>query len=132
MMSVMNQQVVQMMILVRDYDDAIDFYTRALGFELLEDTKRSETKRWVRVAPAGGGCSILLAKADNPEQDARVGNQTGGRVLLFIHTDDFDSYYCHLHAQGVEFIGSPRDEDFGKVVVFLDLYGNKWDLIEPK
>ncbi len=120
------------MILIRDYDEAIKFYTQALGFELLEDTKRSETKRWVRVAPAGGGCSMLLAKAVTPEQEASVGCQTGGKVLLFIHTDDFDKYYSHLQSHGVEFVGEPRNEDFGKVVVFLDLYGNKWDLIEPK
>ena len=128
----MNQQIVQIMILIRDYDEAIEFYTKALGFELLEDTQRSETKRWVRVAPAGGGCSMLLAKATTPEQEACVGNQTGGRVLLFIHTDDFDAYYAHLQSHSVKFVGEPRDEDFGKVVVFEDLYGNKWDLIEPK
>ena len=128
----MNQQIVQIMILIRDYDEAIEFYTTVLGFQLLEDTIRSETKRWVRVAPAGGGCSMLLAKAVTPEQKACVGNQTGGRVLLFIHTDDFDGYTGHLRSKGVEFIGEPRDEDFGKVVVFLDIYGNKWDLIEPK
>ena len=128
----MNQQIVQIMILIRDYDEAIEFYTKALGFELLEDTKRSETKRWVRVAPAGGGCSMLLAKAVTPEQEACVGCQTGGRVLLFIHTDDFDAYYAHLQSHRVKFVGEPRNEDFGKVVVFEDLYGNKWDLIEPK
>ena len=120
------------MVLVREYDEAIEFYTTVLGFELLEDTKRSETKRWVRVAPAGGGCSMLLAKAVTPEQEACVGNQTGGRVFLFIHTDDFDAYYSYLQSHSVEFAGEPRNEDFGKVVVFLDLYGNKWDLIEPK
>lgn len=120
------------MILIRYYDEAIEFYTRVLGFELLEDTKRSETKRWVRVAPSGGGCSMLLAKAVTPEQEACVGNQTGGRVLMFIHTDDFDAYYAQLQSHSVEFVGEPRDEEFGKVVVFLDLYGNKWDLIEPK
>tara|TARA_R110002073_G_scaffold275332_1_gene438925 strand:+ start:100834 stop:101220 length:387 start_codon:yes stop_codon:yes gene_type:complete len=128
----MNQQIVQMMVLVREYDEAIEFYTRVMGFDLLEDTKRSETKRWVRVAPSGGGCSMLLAKASTPEQEASVGNQTGGRVLFFLHTDDFDGYSSHLRSHGVEFIGEPRNEDYGKVVVFLDLYGNKWDLIEPK
>ena len=128
----MNQQIVQIMVLVKDYDKAIDFYTNTLGFELIEDTKRSETKRWVRVAPAGGGCSMLLAKAASPEQEACIGSQTGGRVLLFIHTDDFDAYYARLQSHDVEFAGEPRDEEFGKVVVFLDLYGNKWDLIEPK
>jgi len=128
----LNQQIVQIMVLVRDYDEAIDFYCRVLGFDLLEDTKRSQTKRWVRVAPNSGGCSMLLAKAVTPEQEACVGSQTGGRVLLFIHTDDFDAYYAQLQSHSVEFAGEPRDEDFGKVVVFLDLYGNKWDLIEPK
>jgi len=128
----MNQQIAQIMILVRQYDEAIEFYCSVLGFELLEDTKRSETKRWVRVAPSGGGCSMLLGKAVTPEQEACVGNQTGGRVLMFIHTDDFDAYYEHLKSHGVEFVGEPRDEEYGKVVVFKDLYGNKWDLIEPK
>ncbi len=128
----MNQQIVQIMILVDDYDKAIEFYTKALGFDLLEDTKRSETKRWVRVAPPGGGCSMLLAKASTPEQVAAIGNQTPGRVLLFIHTDDFDAYYAHLQSHAVEFVGEPRNEDFGKVIVFKDIFGNKWDLIEPK
>ncbi len=120
------------MILVRQYDEAIEFYCRVLGFELLEDTKRNEAKRWVRVAPSGGGCSILLAKAAAPEQESCVGHQTGGRVLGFLHTDSFDAYTQRLRSHGVEFVGEPRDEDFGKVVVFKDLYGNKWDLIEPK
>lgn len=120
------------MVLVREYDEAIEFYTTVLGFDLLEDTKRSETKRWVRVAPSGGGCSLLLAKASTPEQEASVGNQTGGRVMFFLHTDDFDGYSSHLRSHRVEFIGEPRNEDYGKVVVFLDLYGNKWDLIKPK
>jgi len=127
----LNQQIVQIMVLVGDYDEAIAFYCGVLGFELLEDTRRSQTKRWVRVSPAGGGCSMLLAKAVTPEQDACVGSQTGGRVLLFMHTDDFEGYCARLQSHGVEFVGDPRDEDFGKVVVFLDLYGNKWDLIEP-
>ena len=109
------------MVLVREYDEVIEFYTTVLGFDLLEDTKRSETKRWVRVAPSGGGCSLLLAKASTP-----------GRVLFFLHTDDFDGYSSHLRSHGIEFAGEPRNEDYGKVVVFLDLYGNKWDLIEPK
>jgi catechol 2,3-dioxygenase-like lactoylglutathione lyase family enzyme len=128
----MTHQIAQLLLLIRDYDKAIDFYTRVLGFDLLEDTQRSETKRWVRIAPSGGGCSILLAKSVNPEQDACVGNQTGGRVFAFLHTGNFDEYYERLSSFGVEFAGSPRDEDFGKVVVFMDLYGNKWDLIEPK
>ena len=128
----MIQKMVQVMMLIRDYDEAIDFYTRKLGFELLEDTRRSETKRWVRVAPPGGGCSLLFAKSNSAQQDACVGNQAGGRVFAFLHTDNFDGYYNELKSNGVEFVGSPRDEDFGRVVVFKDLYGNKWDLIEPK
>ena len=128
----MNQQIAQIMVLVRQYDEAIEFYTHVFGFELLEDTKRSDTKRWVRVVPSGGGCSMLLAKAVTPEQETCVGNQTGGRVLGFLHTDNFDAYCDGLRSHGVEFVGEPRNEDFGKVVVFKDLYGNKWDLIEPK
>ncbi len=127
----MGQQIVQLAIVVSDYDEAIDFYTRVMGFELIEDTKRSETKRWVRVAPSGGGFSVLLAQAVTPEQHASIGNQTGGRVFLFLHTDDFDTYYERLQSHGVEFIDQPRSEEYGKVVVFFDLYGNKWDLIEP-
>lgn len=127
----MSEQIVQLAIVVLDYDEAIDFYTNTLGFELIEDTKRSETKRWVRIMPPGGGCSMLLAKAVSPEQMASVGNQTGGRVFLFLHTTDFDAYYERLKSRKVQFIGEPRDEDYGKVIVFLDLYGNKWDLIEP-
>lgn len=128
----MTEQIVQLTIVVPDYDEAIEFYTQVMGFELLEDTKRSETKRWVRVEPAGGGCGILLAKAVNAEQTASIGNQSGGRVFLFLHTDNFDAYYNRLSSHGVRFIGEPRDEDYGRVIVFLDLYGNKWDLIEPK
>jgi catechol 2,3-dioxygenase-like lactoylglutathione lyase family enzyme len=129
----MNQQIAQLTLIVRDYDEAIDFYTRKLGFQLIEDSKRSETKRWVRIAPRGSrdGCGLLLAKAINPEQEASIGNQTGGRVMLFLHTDNFDAYFSHLKSSGVEFVGEPRNEDYGKVVVFVDLYGNKWDLIEP-
>jgi catechol 2,3-dioxygenase-like lactoylglutathione lyase family enzyme len=130
----MSEQIVQLAIVVLDYDEAIDFYTNTLGFELIEDTKRGKTKRWVRIMPpgGGGGCSMLLAKAVSPEQIASVGNQTGGRVFLFLHTTDFDAYYERLKSHKVQFIGEPRDEDYGKVIVFLDLYGNKWDLIEPK
>lgn len=131
-MDVMSEQIVQLTIVVPDYDEAIEFYTGVMGFELIEDTKRSETKRWVRVAPASSGCGILLAKAVNEEQIASIGNQTGGRVFLFLHTDDFDAYYSRLTSHGVSFIGEPRNEDYGRVIVFLDRYGNKWDLIEPK
>lgn len=119
-------------LVVRDYDEAIAFYTRALNFELVEDTPRGPGKRWVVVAPSRGGASLLLAKAANDEQASRIGNQTGGRVFLFLHTDDFERDYAALRAYGVRFIEQPRDEEYGKVVVFEDLYGNRWDLIEPR
>lgn len=118
-----------MALVVKDYDEAIRFYTEKLGFQLLEDTVLSETKRWVRVQPAGGGCEILLAKAANAHQESRVGDQTGGRVFLFMHTDDFDGYFTQLQAHGVTIVREPSVETFGKVCVFADLYGNLWDLI---
>ena len=117
-------------LVVRDYDEAIDFYTRALGFRLVEDTKLGADKRWVVVAPSDGGASLLLAKASNDAQRSRVGNQTGGRVFLFLHTDDFDRDHRMMSAHGVTFVEGPRDETYGKVAVFEDLYGNRWDLIE--
>lgn len=128
----MKQQLVQIALVVDDYDKAIDFYTRVLGFELLEDTVMSATKRWVVVQPPGGaGCSILLAKAANDEQSSRVGNQTGGRVFLFLHTDDFWRDYHNYQAKGVEFVREPATEPYGVVSVFKDCYGNLWDLIQP-
>lgn len=119
-------------IVVPDYDAGIDFYVNTLGFELLEDTPRSPTKRWVRVAPAGAETAILLAKADGPAQEAAVGNQTGGRVGFFLHTDDFARDYAAMQAKGVTFKEAPRHEAYGSVVVFQDPWGNLWDLIEPK
>jgi lactoylglutathione lyase len=120
-------------VVVRDYDEAIDFYTRALGFHLIEDTKLGPDKRWVVVAPSmRDGASILLAKASNESQSSRVGNQTGGRVFLFLHTDDLWRDYRAMTAQGVHFVEKPREEEYGTVVVFEDLYGNRWDLIERK
>jgi catechol 2,3-dioxygenase-like lactoylglutathione lyase family enzyme len=119
-------------IVVPDYDAGIDFYVNALGFELLEDTPRSPTKRWVRVAPKGAETAILLAKADGPAQDAAIGNQTGGRVGFFLHTDDFERDYQAMKAKGVTFKEAPRHEAYGSVVVFQDPWGNLWDLIEPK
>ena len=119
-------------LVVRDYDEAIDFYTRALGFTLVEDTKLSADKRWVVVAPSDGSASLLLAKASNDAQLSRVGNQTGGRVFLFLHTDDFERDHRAMNAHGVKFIEKPREEEYGKVVVFEDLYGNRWDMIERK
>lgn len=121
-----------MALVVADYDDAIRFYTEQLNFVLLEDTPLSETKRWVRVAPPGNGsCALLLAKADNDEQLSRVGNQTGGRVFLFLHTDDFWRDYHAMTARGVRFVRQPDTMPYGTVAVFEDLYGNRWDLIEP-
>mgnify|MGYP001765712553 CR=1 FL=1 len=125
--------ITSLSFLVRDYDEAIDFFTRALRFELLEDTLLGNGKRWVRVAPPGSsGTSLLLAKAVTPEQIAHVGDQTGGRVFLFLETRDFWEDYKHMRTQGVRFTEPPRQEAYGTVVVFLDLYGNKWDLIQNK
>ena len=119
--------------MVDDYDRAIEFYTKVLNFNLLEDTTLSETKRWVVVAPPGStGCSLLLAKAAGQEQKSRVGNQTGGRVFLFLHTDDFWRDYRDLKEKEVVFVRAPAEEVYGTVAVFKDLYGNLWDLIEPK
>ena len=129
----MQQYLAGISLVVNDYDEAIDFYTRKLSFTLLEDTRMSDTKRWVVIAPPGStGCTLLLSKAGNDAQKAAVGNQTGGRVFLFLHTDNFDRDYNQMQKAGIEFIESPRQEAYGKVVVFADLYGNRWDLIEPK
>jgi catechol 2,3-dioxygenase-like lactoylglutathione lyase family enzyme len=125
-------QLAHVAIVVRDYDEAIDFYTRALGFTLVEDSPREPGKRWVIVAPSGGGASLLLAKAANEAQLSRVGNQTGGRVFLFLHTDDFHRDHRAMIVQGVKFVEQPRAEKYGTVAVFEDLYGNRWDLIERK
>ena len=120
-------------VVVDDYDSAIDYYTTALGFTLIEDTKMSEIKRWVVVAPdANQGAALLLAQAANPEQTAAIGNQTGGRVMFFLYTDNFDRDYAHMTQHNVAFTEEVRHEEFGKVVVFADKYGNKWDFIERK
>ena len=116
-------------IVVDEYDRAIDYYTNILGFTLTEDTVLSPDKRWVTVRPGTQGASILLAKAATPEQSSRIGNQTGGRVGFFLHTDTFDADYARMKSAGVVFIDLPRTEDYGKVIVFVDLYGNKWDFI---
>ena len=116
-------------IVVDEYDRAIDYYTNILGFTLTEDTVLSPDKRWVTVRPGTQGASILLAKAATPEQSSRIGNQTGGRVGFFLHTDTFDADYARMKAAGVVFIDQPRTEEYGKVIVFVDLYGNKWDFI---
>lgn len=117
-------------IVVDDYDRAIEHYVSGLGFSLLEDTPLNSEKRWVVVTPGLSGGKILLAKASGENQVTAIGNSTGGRVAFFLHTDNFDSTYQEYLARGVEFIESPRHESFGKVVVFKDIYGNKWDLIE--
>lgn len=117
-------------LLVRDYDEAIAYYTGKLGFILREDTPLSPAKRWVVVAPSDGGPGILLARADGERQTARIGDQTGGRVFLFLATDDFVRDHAALGARGVRFIEAPRVESYGTVAVFEDLYGNRWDLIE--
>jgi catechol 2,3-dioxygenase-like lactoylglutathione lyase family enzyme len=128
----MKQQLAHVAIVVKDYDEAIQFYTQQLGFDLIEDTVLNETKRWVLIAPAGsGGCRLLLAKAATDEQLNRVGNQTGGRVFLFLHTDDFWRDYSNYVAKGIRFVRQPVSEAYGTVAVFEDLYGNLWDLIGP-
>ena len=118
-------------LLVRDYDEAIAFYVGKLGFELSEDADRGGGKRWVRVTPRGGQTSLLLARAVTDEQRAAVGNQSGGRVWLFLETEDFDRDHAAFLTAGVHFREAPRREEYGVVAVFEDLYGNAWDLIEP-
>jgi catechol 2,3-dioxygenase-like lactoylglutathione lyase family enzyme len=120
-------------LLVRDYDEALKFYVGVLGFSLVEDTPiAAQNKRWVVVAPPGSGESaLLLARAVNAEQASRIGNQTGGRVFLFLHTDDFWRDYHAYKAKGVAFVREPAQESYGTVAVFKDLYGNFWDLVQP-
>lgn len=128
----MPQTIASVSLIVRDYDEAISFFTKALGFELLEDTPLPDEKRWVLVGPAGtSGASLLLAQAATPEQGRAIGNQSGGRVWLFLHTDDFERDYRRMVLNNVKFLESPRHESYGTVAVFEDLYGNKWDLIQP-
>ena len=128
----MKQRIAHIALVVRDYDEAIKFYTGKLQFTLVEDTVLSESKRWVLIAPKGSNdCCLLLAKAANAEQQARVGDQTGGRVFLFLCTDNFRADYEMMVKEGVEFIREPKVETYGTVAVFKDLYGNLWDLIEP-
>jgi catechol 2,3-dioxygenase-like lactoylglutathione lyase family enzyme len=120
-------------VVVREYDEAIDFYVGTLRFELIEDTRIDDEKRWVVVAPRGAnGTSLLLARAVNAEQEAHIGNQTGGRVFLFLNTDDFAGDHARMLESGVRFVEPPRREAYGTVAVFEDLYGNRWDLIEPR
>lgn len=129
----MKQALVHIALVVREYDEAIDFYCHKLHFRLVEDIYQPEQdKRWVVVAPPGSdGCDLLLARASTPEQKAAIGNQTGGRVFLFLRTDDFWRDYNSMVAAGVEFIRKPKVAEYGTVAVFADLYGNLWDLIGP-
>ncbi len=128
----MNQHIAHIALVVKDYDEAIKFYTEKLHFVLLEDTKLSETKRWVKVAPPGNGqCCLLFAKAATAEQESRIGNQTGGRVFLFLYTDDFWRDYNNMIAAKINFVRPPVMEGYGTVAVFEDLYGNLWDFIQP-
>ena len=128
----MNQKLVHIALLVDDYDKAINYYTSKLNFRLVEDTPVNETKRWVLVAPPGTeGANLLLARAANEEQKSRIGNQTGGRVFLFLHTDDFHRDFDQLKANGIKIVRGPIVEAHGTVAVFEDLYGNLWDLVEP-
>lgn len=129
----MSQTIATIALVVADYDEAIGFYRDAVGFALLEDTDMGEGKRWVVLAPPGGlGARLLLAKAVGPDQEAVVGRQAGGRVMLFLETDDFSADHLRMTANGVRFLEEPRHEAYGSVAVFVDLYGNKWDLIEPR
>lgn len=126
------QALAHVALLVRDYDEGIGFFTRTLRFELRADEPREDGKRWVLVAPPGAETSLLLARAATPEQEAQVGNQTGGRVFLFLHTDDFRRDYDEMRSRGVRFAEAPREEPYGTVAVWLDLYGNRWDLLQPR
>lgn len=125
-------RIAKLSYLVRDYDEAIGWFTGKLGFVVLEDTPLSDRKRWIVVAPTGGsGAALVLARADGPAQAARIGDPSGGRVFLFLETDDFDRDHAAMTEKGVRFLESPRRESYGKVAVFEDLHGVKWDLIEP-
>jgi catechol 2,3-dioxygenase-like lactoylglutathione lyase family enzyme len=133
----MRQTIAHITLVVRDYDEAIRFFTQSLNFELIEDTpskdRQGHEKRWVLIAPPGSpGTQIPLAKASNEEETSRIGNQTGGRVFLFLHTDNFQRDYEAMRKKGVKFVGEPKEEEYGTVTVFEDMYGNEWDLLEPK
>ena len=130
----MKQSIGLTALLVRDYDEALNFYVGLLGFKLVEDTYiPAQDKRWVVIAPEGSsGSALLLARAVNPEQASRIGNQTGGRVFLFLYTDDFWRDYTAYKAKGVVFVREPKEETYGTVAVFQDLYGNQWDLLQPR
>ena len=131
-MSESRRRIATVTVVVADYDEAIAWYTHRLGFELLEDTALGDGKRWVTVAPAGGGTRLLLAEPKNAKERAAIGNQAGGRVFLFLESDDFARDYAAMQAKGVVFKEAPRHEAYGSVAVFADLHGNLWDLLEPK
>jgi catechol 2,3-dioxygenase-like lactoylglutathione lyase family enzyme len=127
-----SQSISAVALVVADYDEALDFFAGKLGFEVAQDTPLPGGKRWLLVRPKGGGTALLLAKAATPEQSERVGDQAGGRVFLFLHTDDFWRDYHDMRSRGVRFTEEPRQEEYGTVAVFLDLYGNRWDLVQPR
>jgi catechol 2,3-dioxygenase-like lactoylglutathione lyase family enzyme len=127
----MKQSLALVAILVDDYDKAINYYTQSLGFQLAEDKRINESKRWIVVTPPGSSCSLLLAKASGEAQELSIGNQTGGRVFLFLHTDNFDRDYARLLEHDIEIVREQTIEPHGKVAVFKDIFGNLWDLIEP-
>jgi catechol 2,3-dioxygenase-like lactoylglutathione lyase family enzyme len=128
----MKQELAHIALVVRDYDEAIMFYCNKLNFILVEDTPLSETKRWVMIRPPGSsGTCLLLAKAAGEIQESRIGNQTGGRVFLFLHTDDFERDFLNLVNNNIKIVRQPSKEEYGQVAVFEDLYGNLWDLIQP-
>lgn len=129
----MKRSIANVSIIVRDYDEAISWYTGCLGFELLEDVPLAAGKRWVRVAPShDSGAALLLARASGADQQSCIGNQAGGRVFLFLHTNAFWRDYHDMHSRGIKFVEAPREETYGTVVIFEDLYGNRWDLVEHR
>ena len=129
----MKQTLGHVALVVRDYDEALAFFTRTLHFTVVEDTLMGPDKRWVLISPPGSrGATLLLAQAATPEQASRIGNQTGGRVFLFLHTDDFWRDYREMAARKIKFVGEPIEEAYGTVAVFEDLYGNQWDLLQPR
>jgi catechol 2,3-dioxygenase-like lactoylglutathione lyase family enzyme len=128
----MGERIVGVTLVVRDYDEAIAWFTQVLGFRLIEDTPLEPGKRWVVVSPGSDGMRLLLARAATPQQSAAIGNQTGGRVAFFLHTNNFAASHRSMLDRGVRFLTEPRDEPYGTVAVFADLYGNKWDLVQPR
>jgi catechol 2,3-dioxygenase-like lactoylglutathione lyase family enzyme len=128
----MKQEIAHVSLIVENYDEALEFYTQKLHFSIIEDTKLTDSKRWILIGPPGSkGCNLLLAKAANEEQISRLGDQTGGRVFLFLNTDNFERDYQNLIKNEIKIVREPVVESYGTVAVFADLYGNLWDLIEP-